>query len=148
MPGSRISFPLHRYALYPFTSDFGGCTALFVPTYRSCINHFLINSSSHTEHFRLVLRTSSVLLLPSSSSLHQHHSIMSPSAIHPETTAELVNHGIAHTIEKTARSLKPIPNGTSLHLPELDASKLIFIRNENPKSVPAFNCPEVWTSTP
>lgn len=69
---------------------------------------------------------------------------MSPSAVLPETTSELTKAGVNHTIEKTAPSLKPAANGTSIQLAELDASMLMFTRNLSPKAVPEPGSPEVW----
>ena len=67
---------------------------------------------------------------------------MSPSALtSPQNTSELTIAGIVHTIEHTAPSITA--NGTST-LQELDASKMIFIRNHNPGPVPEPNSPEVW----
>lgn len=69
---------------------------------------------------------------------------MAPSAINPppETTSELVSAGIKHAIAKTAPSIAP-HHGDSSTLQELDASKLMFTRNLNPKPVPEPNSPEV-----
>lgn len=60
----------------------------------------------------------------------------------PQSTSELVNAGIKHTIEGSAPSIAI--NGGNSHLQELDASKLVFTRNPNPKVVPEPNSPEVW----
>ena len=76
-----------------------------------------------------------------------------------QTTSELTETAIKHAIIKTAPSITT--NGASTHLSELDASKLIFTRNQNPRAVPEPNSPEVvaqnvctdhmitcqWTST-
>ncbi|MCJ1475291.1 hypothetical protein MMC13_003953 [Lambiella insularis] len=72
---------------------------------------------------------------------------MSPSAILPETTNELVNAGVERTISKTFPSLHLKANGTSPPLAELDASKLTFTKNLSPKAVPAPNSPEVWSQS-
>ena len=72
---------------------------------------------------------------------------MSPSAILPETTNELANAGMKHTIERTAPSLKATTNGTSSSLAELDAAKLTFTPNPNPKSVPEPGSAEVWSQS-
>lgn len=70
---------------------------------------------------------------------------MAPMAIDqlPQTTSSLVKSGIEHVIAKTAPSIAP--QGACSSLQELDASKLIFTRNLNPKPVPAPNSPEVMT---
>ena len=68
---------------------------------------------------------------------------MAPSAIDPDTTTDLVRTGIKHTIAETAPSI--VPDGHDSGLQELDASKLIFTRNNSPKAVPEPNSPEVWT---
>ena len=72
-------------------------------------------------------------------------STMSPSAMPIETTSDLTRAGIKHTIAKTAPSIAI--NGSSSSLAELDASKLIFTRNANPKTVPVPNSPEVWSQS-
>ena len=69
---------------------------------------------------------------------------MSPSALLPESTSQLVADGVTHTINKTAHSLKPVTNGTVSRLAELDASRLIYTRNTSPKAVPEPNSAEVW----
>lgn len=52
--------------------------------------------------------------------------------------------GIKHTVTKTAPSLTT--DGTSNPpIDELDASKLVFTRNLNPRAVPEPDSPEVWT---
>ena len=66
---------------------------------------------------------------------------MSPFAMPPQTTSELNTAGIKRTIYKTAPSLTT--NGSCFHLAELDASKLVFTRNLNPKPVPELNSPEI-----
>jgi hypothetical protein len=60
---------------------------------------------------------------------------MSPSATVPEKVSQLTADGVARTIAKTAPSIAQIGDGHSV-LAELDASKLKFIPNLNPKSVP------------
>ena len=72
---------------------------------------------------------------------------MSPSAVLPETTGGLANAAMKHTIERTAPSLKSIANGTYPALAELDAGKLTFTRNLNPKVVPEPDSPEVWSQS-
>ncbi|MCJ1389227.1 hypothetical protein MMC18_002083 [Xylographa bjoerkii] len=72
---------------------------------------------------------------------------MSPSAVLPETTNGLADAGVKHTIERTARSLKSTANGISSSLAELDAGKLTFTQNLNPKSVPEPGSPEVWSQS-
>lgn len=69
---------------------------------------------------------------------------MAPSAIPstPETTSELVCAGVKQTVAQTAPSLAI--NGSHSTLSELDASKLIVIRNLNPRPVPEPGSPEVW----
>ncbi|KAL9117176.1 MAG: hypothetical protein Q9187_006294, partial [Circinaria calcarea] len=66
---------------------------------------------------------------------------MSPSAVPLQTTSELNTAGIKRTINKTAPSITT--NGSCSHLAELDASKLVFTRNPNPKPVPEPNSPEI-----
>lgn len=67
---------------------------------------------------------------------------MSPSAVTPpQSTAELTNAGVKHDIEHSAPSMST--NGSS-NLHELDASKLIFTRNPDPRPLPESNSPEVW----
>ncbi|MCJ1379073.1 hypothetical protein MMC17_002173 [Xylographa soralifera] len=72
---------------------------------------------------------------------------MSPTAVFPETTGGLANAAMKHTIEKTAPSLKSMTNGTYSSLAELDAGKLTFTPNLNPKSVPELDSPEVWSQS-
>lgn len=69
---------------------------------------------------------------------------MAPSAIPvvPETTSELVSAGIKHTVAETAPSIAV--DGSHSNLSELDASKLTFIRNLNPRRIPESDSPEVW----
>ena len=69
---------------------------------------------------------------------------MAPSAIPvvPETTSELVSAGIKHTVAETAPSIAV--DGSRSNLSELDASKLTFIRNLNPRPIPEPGSPEVW----
>lgn len=69
---------------------------------------------------------------------------MAPSAIPlvQETTSELVCAGIKQTVAETAPSIAA--DGSHSTLSELDASKLIFIRNLNPRAVPEPGSPEVW----
>ncbi|MCJ1266922.1 hypothetical protein MMC22_006807 [Lobaria immixta] len=69
---------------------------------------------------------------------------MAPSAITPppETVSELVSAGIKHAVANTAPSVTPHNNIVST-LQELDASKVMFTRNLNPKPVPEPNSPEV-----
>ena len=72
---------------------------------------------------------------------------MAPTAIEPfQTTSELTHSGIKHTVTKTAPSLTT--NGNSIPtIDELDASKLIFTRNLNPRAVPEPDSPEVWSQS-
>ena len=91
---------------------------------------------------------------------------MAPSISPLNTTSELIKAGVEHTILKTAPSLttngtngtngtKPLTNvhenghlnGYHSTIAELDASKLIFTRNTNPKAVPEPNSPEVWSQS-
>ncbi|MCJ1415807.1 hypothetical protein MMC32_002140 [Xylographa parallela] len=72
---------------------------------------------------------------------------MSPSAILPETTRGLANAAMKNTIARTAPSLKSTTNGTYSSLAELDAGKLTYTRNLNPKSVPEPDSPEVWSQS-
>lgn len=69
---------------------------------------------------------------------------MSPSTIAqpdpPQSIDELTKSGIKHIIEETAPSVMP-SNGTS-ELHELDASKLTYTRNSNPKPVPEVGSAE------
>jgi branched-chain amino acid aminotransferase len=65
---------------------------------------------------------------------------MAPTAI--QTTSELTSSGIRNTVNKTAFPLNT--NGVRHELSELDASKLIFTRNLNPKLVPEPNSSAVW----
>lgn len=69
---------------------------------------------------------------------------MAPSAITPppETISELISAGIKHAVAKTAPSITSHNNIVST-LQELDASKIVFTRNLNPKPVPEPNSPEV-----
>ena len=69
---------------------------------------------------------------------------MAPSAIPivPETTSELVCAGIKQTVAETASSIAI--HGSHSILGELDASKLTFIRNLNPRPIPEPGSPEVW----
>lgn len=61
---------------------------------------------------------------------------MAPSITPPlETVSELVSAGIKHAIAKSASSITP-HNGNISTLQELDAFKLVFTRNLNPKPVP------------
>lgn len=62
-----------------------------------------------------------------------------------QTTSELIRTGIEHTISKTAPSIAI--NGTTNDLDELDASRLTFARNTDPKSVPEPNSAEVWAQS-
>lgn len=73
---------------------------------------------------------------------------MSPSTLLPETTTALVDAGIECTINNTAPSLKHAINGASNETAELNASKLVFTRNPNPKVVPEPNSKEVWENSP
>lgn len=66
---------------------------------------------------------------------------MAPAAIQP--VSELVTNGQKHIIDKSAPSIVAA-NGNPSRLCELDASRLIFTRNQNPKAVPEPNSPEVW----
>ncbi|KAK4697149.1 branched-chain amino acid aminotransferase, partial [Lecanoromycetidae sp. Uapishka_2] len=59
-----------------------------------------------------------------------------------QTTSELTKAGIENTISKTASSIAT--KATSTQLDELDASKLIFTPNQEPKSVPELDSQEVW----
>ena len=61
----------------------------------------------------------------------------------PQTVSSLVSSGIEHVIAKMAPSIAPQAASSSLQ--ELDASKLIFTRNLNPKLVPEPNSPEVMS---
>ena len=74
---------------------------------------------------------------------------MSPSKLSPfetlQTTSDLSEAGVKHTIKETAPSI--IANGHSNGLQELDASKLTFTRNTNPKAVPEPKSPEVTAMT-
>lgn len=65
---------------------------------------------------------------------------MAPTAI--QTTYELTTSAMRHTFAETVPS--PGTHGTFDNLSKLDASKLIFSRNPNPKDVPELNSPEVW----
>ena len=65
---------------------------------------------------------------------------MAPIAM--QTTSELTSTGIQRILDKTAPSI--VANGSCTHLDELDASKISFTRNTNPKSVPEPNSSEVW----
>lgn len=69
---------------------------------------------------------------------------MAPSAIPvvPETVSELVSAGIKQTVAETAPSIAI--DGSHSILGELDASKLTFIRNLNPRPVPEPGSPEIW----
>ena len=58
------------------------------------------------------------------------------------TTMKLTNTGIENTVEKTAPSITD--NDPTTPINELDASKLIFERNNSPKAVPEPNSPELW----
>ena len=70
---------------------------------------------------------------------------MSPSKLSSyetlQTTSDLREAGVKHTIKDTAPSI--IANGHSNGLQELDASKLTFTRNDKPKAVPEPNSAEV-----
>lgn len=68
---------------------------------------------------------------------------MAPSAVTPPplTVTELIKSGMSHTIEKTAPSL--ITSGSLSNLEELNAAKLVYTRNMNPKPVPVPDSPEV-----
>ena len=69
---------------------------------------------------------------------------MSPALLTPpQSTWDLVNAGIKPTIEYSAPSITS--NGFST-LQELDASKLIFTRNLNPRPLPEPDSPEVWAA--
>lgn len=65
---------------------------------------------------------------------------MAPTAIQP--VSELTTEGQKHIITRTAPSI--IANGETTQISELDASKLIFNRNGNPRAVPEPDSPEVW----
>jgi hypothetical protein len=69
---------------------------------------------------------------------------MSPSTISqsdlPQTGDELTKSGVNHIIQTTAPSIVS-SNGTS-DVKELDASKLTFTRNPNPKPVPELGSAE------
>jgi hypothetical protein len=69
---------------------------------------------------------------------------MAPSAIQssPETTSELINSGVKHTVAETAPSIAV--NGSHSILQELDANKLVVIRSLNPRPIPEPGSPEVW----
>lgn len=64
---------------------------------------------------------------------------MAPSTVDrispPQSDGELTKAGIKNIVQETAASIAP-SNGTS-DLQELDASKLTFTCNLNPKAVPA-----------
>ena len=70
---------------------------------------------------------------------------MSPSADSSvnktDTVSNLTEAGVKHTIKDTAPSIAV--NGHSTGLQELDASKITFTRNANPKAVPEANSAEV-----
>lgn len=70
---------------------------------------------------------------------------MSPSAVasvnKTDMASNLTEAGVKHTIKDTAPSIAV--NGHSTGLQELDASKITFTPNENPKAVPEANSPEV-----
>ena len=68
---------------------------------------------------------------------------MAPSAVYPETTSELTAAAISQTLKETASSI--VLNGSSSSLLELDASKLVFTPNTEPKIVPELNSPEAWS---
>ena len=70
---------------------------------------------------------------------------MAPSAIPlaSETASELVSAGVKEAVAETAPSI--VVNGSHSTLSELDASKLIFIRNLNPRPIPEPGSPEVWS---
>lgn len=72
---------------------------------------------------------------------------MAPTAIEPfQTTSELTYSGIKNTVTKTASSLTT--NGNAIPtIDELDASKLLFTRNLNPRAVPEPDSPEVWSQS-
>jgi hypothetical protein len=59
-------------------------------------------------------------------------------------TEQLNEAGMTHIIDATAPSVKAVPSGERSQVAELDASKLIYTRNTNPKAVPEPNSPEVW----
>ena len=70
---------------------------------------------------------------------------MSPSAVtsseNIQTTSELSEAGVKHTMRDTAPSIGA--NGHSAGLQELDASKITFTRNTKPKAVPEPDSAEV-----
>ena len=75
-----------------------------------------------------------------------HHNMSQPKAPIEKTT-NLTHDGIQHTLEKTAPSITLATPQAQPQLAELDASKLTFIRNRNPKKVPAPHSPEVWSQS-
>ena len=62
-------------------------------------------------------------------------------------TSELVHDDIQNTLKKTAPSTTLSSPPAQPQLAELDASKLIFIRNRHPKKVPQPHSPEVWSQS-
>lgn len=72
---------------------------------------------------------------------------MTPSVLHYDTTSQLADVGMTHTIAKTAPSIQVKSVSVGRTLAELDASKLIVSLNPNPKSVPEPDSPEVWSQS-